>query len=254
MTAVLRSDLISRIRERAGMELGPYPVTGQFVTDDELMLMADEGARGLYDLMLTYQGKEYFATELSLPTVAGTTDYTLPQDFYQLLAVRGVNANRVFDVRPWDVSHEVELLNLSLAGTRAPELTMYRTRGLQSTPGVAPTQPSRVLTLLPTPAQVFTLLIRYVPACVRADNLTHDVYYDGVSGWEEWIIWDCVAKMLAKQESDPSFAMSQRQQVEMRVRGLAGSLDRLHPEVAQDWQQERRARARLRLPRRRVVP
>tara|TARA_R110000868_G_scaffold93573_7_gene258812 strand:+ start:3248 stop:4012 length:765 start_codon:yes stop_codon:yes gene_type:complete len=254
MTAVLRSDLISRIRERAGMELGPYPVTGQFVTDDELKLMADEGARGLYDLMLTYQGKEYFATDVDIPTVNGTRLYSLPANFYQLLAVRGFHANRFFDIRPWDVSHELELMNLSVSGGQAPEMTMYRTAGTQSAPGVAPTLPVRQLSILPIPTQVFFLSIRYVPACVRADTTTDDVYYDGVSGWEEWIIWDCVAKMLAKQESDPSFAMSQRQQVEMRVRGLAGSLDRLHPEVAQDWQQERRARARLRLPRRRVVP
>ena len=39
MTSVSRSFLADRIRERSGMELGPYPVTGRFVEQDELKLM-----------------------------------------------------------------------------------------------------------------------------------------------------------------------------------------------------------------------
>ena len=250
MTAVSRAWLIDRIRERSGMELGPYPVTGRFVETGEIKLMADEGARGLYDLLLTHMGKTYFSTDLAIPTVAGTSDYVLPQDFYQLVGLRGIFNNTVFDIFDYNASEETSLIQLSLTGGAQPPMARYSLNGLQSTPGAPATAGARRLKILPIPNQVWTLSLNYVPACVRADDTTDDVYYDGVSGWEEWIVWDCVAKMLAKQESDPSFAMAQRASVEVRIRALAGGLDRLHPERAQDWQSERRAQARRRTFRR----
>lgn len=230
------------------------PTTGLFVSQDEIKLMADEGARGLYDLLLTHQGKAYFSTDLVVSTVAGTTDYVLPQDFYQLTSLRGILGDEVFDIYPFTPAEETILLQQSLVGGQSPWLTRYTIGGVQSVPGLAPSQPARRLKILPIPTQVFSLQMSYVPACVRENNTADDVYYDGVSGWEEWIVWDCVAKMLAKQESDPSFAMAQRQQVEIRIRGLAGALDRLHPEMAVDWQASRRLRARLRVPRWRMLP
>lgn len=249
MTAVARSWLIERIRERSGMELGPYPVTGRFVEQSELKLMADESARALYDLLILNLGKPYFQAEVGGPVVVGSEYLSLPQDFYQLTGLFGTFSQIVFPVPDFNTSEEAYLLQLSLTGGYLPWQTRYSLTGTQSIPGVAPTLPVRRLRLLPVPNQAFTLRIHYIPSCVRADDTNDDVYYDGVNGWEEWIIWDCVAKMLAKQESDPGFAMSQRAQVEGRIRALAGSIDRMHPERAQDWQTERRSVARYRVGR-----
>lgn len=250
MTSVSRAFLADRIRERSGMELGPYPVTGRFVEQDELKLMIDEGARGLYDLLVTHRGKPYFSKDLAFPTVVGTSDYVLPQDFYQLTALRGIFQSTVFDIWDYNASEETALLQLGLVGGYVPVMSRYTLNGVQSVPGLVSAPGARRMRILPIPNQVFTISLEYVPACVRADNTAEDVYYDGVSGWEEWIIWDCVAKMLAKQESDPSFAMAQKAAVEVRIRALAGSLDSLHPERARDWQSERRALARHRTYRR----
>ena len=244
MTAVSRSFLIDRIRERSGMELGPYPVTGRFVEQDELKLMADEGARGLYDILLTQMGKPYFSTDFGFPTVPGQQDYILPQDFYQLTALTGTFNQLVFDIFDYNASEIAMLRQLTLTGGFLPTTSRYTLNGLQSVPGPVATLPQRRIRIQPTPNQVFQVALSYVPACVRADDTTDEVYYDGVSGWEEWIIWDCVGKMLAKQESDASFAMASRNAVELRIRGLAGGLDRLHPERAQDWQGSRRVVSR----------
>lgn len=227
------------------MELGVAPVTSAFVSDAELALLADEGARGLYDLILTNQGKEYVSTDDTIATVIGQEQYELPTDFYQLLSVVGRVGDVAFDLPQWNTSEFAQLITAGAQGA-SPWASRYRITGTQSTVGVAPTAGVRKLTILPTPREVFTITILYVPACVRADDTTDDVYYDGVSGWEEWIIWDCVAKMWAKQEQDPSFALAQRAQVEVRIRALSGALDRVHPEVAQDWQRGRRARAQYR--------
>lgn len=246
MTAVARSWLVDRIRERAGMELGPYPVTGRFIEQNELKLMVDESARALYDLMIVNLGKPYFHSQYAASTVVGGEFIVLPANMYQLTNVFAAFSGTVFAVSDFNAGEEAALLQLSLTGGYTPYQTRYSLSGAQSTPGVAPTLPTRALRLLPLPNQVFTVRVHYVPACVRADVTTDDVYYDGVSGWEEWIIWDCVAKMLAKQESDPGFALAQRAAVEARIRALASSLDRLSPERAQDWQSERRALARYR--------
>jgi len=251
MTSVSRSFLADRIRERSGMELGPYPVTGRFVEQDELKLMIDEGARGLYDLLVTHRGKPYFSKDLSIPTVVGQPNYVLPQDFYQLTALRGIFQSTAFDIWDYNSSEETTLIQLSITGGYVPVMSRYTLRGVQSVPGPVSAPGERVISILPIPNQVFTLSMSYIPSCVRADDTTDEVYYDGVSGWEEWIIWDCVAKMLAKQETDPSFAMASKAAVEVRIRALAGSLDSLHPERARDWQSERRALARHRTYRRR---
>lgn len=244
MTAVLRSDLIDVIRQRAGMEAGPYPVTSQFVSDDELKLMADESARGLYDLLLTHQGQEYFVSEANISTLAGQATYDLPSDFYQMLQLLVQrNDGMWFDAYPWRASDSAMLLNLGVLGGAQAGWMRYRIGGTQSTVGAPPASGERTISLLPIPASVMSLTLRYVPVCVRADNTASDVYYDGVNGWEEWIVWDCVAKMFAKEESDPSFALMQREAVAARIRALAPSLDRAHPEIAQDWQRGRRARA-----------
>jgi hypothetical protein len=226
------------------MELGPYPVTGRFVEQDELKLMADEGARGLYDILLTQMGKPYFSTDLFITTIPGTSFYALPQDFYQLTGLTGIFNQLVFDIFDYNASEIAMLQQLTLTGGYLPTTSRYSINGAQSVPGIVSAPGARRLRIFPVPNQVFILAVNYVPACVRADDTTDEVYYDGVSGWEEWIIWDCVAKMLAKQESDASFAMASRAAVEVRIRGLAGGLDRLHPERAQDWQGSRRVVSR----------
>jgi hypothetical protein len=244
MTAVLRSDLIDIIRQRAGMEAGPYPVTSQFVTDSELKLLADESARGLYDLLLTHQGQEYFATGADLLTAQGQQEYDLPSDFYQMLQLLVRRSDGLyFDAYPWRASDAAQLLNMGQLGGSQNGWLRYRIGGTQSTVGAPPSSGNRTISILPIPASVVTMTLRYVPVCVRADNTASDVYYDGVNGWEEWIIWDCVAKMFAKEESDPTFALMQRDQVTRRIQALAPSLDRAHPEISQDWQKGRRARA-----------
>ena len=249
MTAVARSWLIERIRERSGMELGPYPVTGRFVETPELKLMSDESARALYDLLIFNLGKPYFQAEVGGPVVVGSQYLDLPGDFYQLTGLYGIFSGTVFTVPDFNAAEEAYLLQLTTVGGYQPWQTRYSMTGTQSVPGVVPTQPVRRLRLLPTPNQAFNVRINYIPSCVRADDTNDDVYYYSVDGWEEWIIWDCVAKMLAKQESDPGFAMSQRNQVTERIRALAGSQDRQFPERAQDYQTERRAIARYRVGR-----
>jgi hypothetical protein len=59
----------------------------------------------------------------------------------------------------------------------------------------------------------------YVPAPTRLASGSDT--FDGVSGWEEYAIWRAAAYCLAKEESDPSFALNMLAGLKKRIENLA---------------------------------
>lgn len=243
---VLRSQLVTFARQAAGFDVnGTSP--DEFINDPEALGMVDRSATALYDLLLKARGEEYYLSETTItvsPLAPSPTIYALPADFYQLLNVH-VQATGFVGFLTLDPFMERDVAALktqSIIGTYFPQMTRYRLRGVQGAPGTPPGNPPvALIEFLPAPKVIFPAFVRYVPTCIRATvgTLTSpDVQYDGINGWEEFIIWDVAAKMVIKEERDPGPYLMQLAMVEKRIEKLAGASNAGEPERVvdtRDW-------------------
>lgn len=242
-TTVGRSEIVNRVRTAARQT----NVSG-FVSDTELNRLVTEGAYQLYDLLIAARGAEYYSTVYSFVTEDGTSDYDLPDDFYQLHAIAlndsaptsatggsGGEGEGRSDAdyptsgwrepprfRPSDYANK-----LNVRGDAAANLA-YTTTGQQSDNSIAISQAR--IRFYPTPAKVFSVKIVYLPVCMHVVQISPaDVYYDGINGWEAFIVAHCVAELAAMQEQDPSFWLSKKAEHEARIAKLAGDRDEAQP-------------------------
>lgn len=224
MRQVLRSQLTADVRFRGNFE------NAGDITDAQIQRLCDQGAAALYDLVLEWQGQEHFATTFAFNTVAQQSLYILPADFYQLLAVR-IQIDGFW--RSQEPINRVDAdIYLNTSTLAYPYVPGYRLQGLQSGVGQVPVDQ---IEMLPVPQGVYPVQLEYVPNVSTFVSLG-DVAYFFDNGWEEWVTADVVAKLLAREESDPSFWLGERANAEARIRALAGSRDRSRPERIIDVQ------------------
>lgn len=76
MGTVTLQNFIDRARSRADMPLAGY------ITDPELTVWINEGISILHEKLVSAYSEEYSEKEVALTTIAGTTDYALPSDFF----------------------------------------------------------------------------------------------------------------------------------------------------------------------------
>jgi hypothetical protein len=219
--AVLRSDLIVRVREIANME------ASTFVTDAELGRRLDSAARRLYNKLVAAQGQEYLRSTATITTVPGQATYDLPEDFWRLLALSALDGTTYRRMAAFELNEVASLLNIQ---NPTPFAIRYRLNGQQPRSDFAA---GDLLELVPTPVSEFTIRCDYIPtlACEESEG---DVRYNGVSGWEEWMVLDVAIMCLAKEESDPSLLMAQRAQWEAEIASLADGRDEGNPARVSD--------------------
>lgn len=82
---------------------------------------------------------------------------------------------------------------------------------------------TNVVYLLPTPNRDYAGTIYYYAS--HSDLEQDDDFYDGVNGWDNYVVWSVVAQMLAKQEADPSFAIAERGRWLQTILTSAGRLN-----------------------------
>jgi hypothetical protein len=247
---VLRSDIVLRARARAGFDTTASP-SDQFVTNPEILRMANESITALYDLLIKARGQEYYRTELQFNTAANQTIYLLPSNFYQLISVRAMGTAFVGKVplAPFMERDVAELETLREIGYYTPANTRYRLGGVQGGDALLP---APTIELQPAPSGVFTVIFRYIPVAVQGDVST-DPFVDGINGWDEWCVWDIAGKMLLKQDGNFGPYFSERDSIGKRIEDLAGQRDAGSPELVVDTRQGLRYAALRRVggPRRR---
>lgn len=234
MAGVLRSDVITKVRQRANFE-SSLPAVDQFVTDAELEVMADDSAKHLYDLMISHGGAGLPKENGQITTIVDQSSYDLNARVYRLTSiwVPVSGANAFVELPAFQDRDVARLLSLAAQNNATqPQDYAYQLR----TPSNGATAAPPVLDLLPPPQQVFVLGYRYVPTPVVQGPGGAPIYYEVGNGWDEWIIWDCVAQCLGKSEQDPSFAMAQRDRAERRVINMATERDSNEPDRYVDFQ------------------
>lgn len=153
-----------------------------FISDTELTRLVNLKIRELYDMLVEARGGDYYATEVVIPLVPGTSRYPLPADFYQLLSVTIEWAPQRFELM-WPVGtmrQRVPLQNWLTWGEHEPK--GYKLRASQ-------------LEFLPVPTTAPNVRLQYAPAFV--DLVADADAFDGINGWEKMAAVGVAIEMLA---------------------------------------------------------
>ncbi len=205
---VLRSTLVTRCRRLAKAE------SSDFFVDAEIEEMLDASARVLYDLLLDALGQERVLTSATIAVTGPTTQYDLPADFYQLIALRARSGTNRINLTQFSRVEAAQLLSAANAGYSFP--SFYRLRGKQST-DASPGDVDQIelLPALPTGAAA-TLDVDYVPTFQT--RAAPNVSYNGINGWESYCVYDVVAQMFSlRQRGDPTLWVAKKEEERARI-------------------------------------
>lgn len=213
------AELRTQIRERTDQ------TDSTFIEDAELNRFINQSQKELYDLLVSSNEDYYTNDPVSFTVASGSDTFSLPADFYKL---RGVdislngNADEFTTVRPFEFG-ERNRANTSLVRHIYGRSTVrYRLR-------------QNKLAFVPKDKAPGEYRLWYIP---RAPDLVNDTdTFDGINGWEEYIIVDASIKIMQKEESDASIFLAQKAELRQRIEALA-ERDQGFPEKITDVQRE----------------
>lgn len=212
MASVSLTQLIASARTRADM------VGSLFVSDAEFTVFLNKSLDELYDLVLQKFGDDYYVASSAIATVAGTSTYALPSDFYKLLGVELTLSGEVRDLKKFEFKERNAYRNAVGSGA---ELPRYRLEGSN-------------LRLYPAPASVMAGTLWYVPQRVALATGADAVNFPG--GWEEYAVIDAAIKALVKEESDISALQLAKTEMLRRIESASENRDAGEPERVTDVQ------------------
>ncbi len=202
------TSLALQVRQRADMQN-----SSGFIGDSELYEYINQSIADLYDLIIAAWGQDRYMATAGVVTASGVDTYPLPSDFYLLRGVDAVlGGNYSVSLRPF-MFNERNLYK-SGPGWLYGQPIAYRLEGSN-------------IVFLPQPTGVFNVTLWYIPAPTRlvVGSETGTNVFDGVSGWEEYVVVDAAIKCLQKEESDPSVLMARKQELKARIEAMAPQRD-----------------------------
>lgn len=217
-------NLILEAQQRSNMENNPI------ITTQEWTSMISQSYKELYDILVQKFGDDYFVAPPVTYTTTGIIDPTynaqvfpLPNDFYKGLGVEvALNPG---DPNSWVTLRKFEFIQRNL--WNFPNVyTFYGITNLRYR------FEGTNLYIVPIASANQTLRVWYAPRPSQLINPTDTV--DAISGWEEYIVVDCVIKALIKQEFDISVFAAQKMALMKRIEEAAENRDIGEPEVVSD--------------------
>lgn len=222
---VTLGDVRLAAKRRADME------NASFVTDEEWNSYINASYKELYDLLIGSYGNDYFVAPPVQFTTDGTSQfYTLPDGssynyapaLYKLLGVdlqANGNALQWIRLKPFNFSERNRFSPYGMQALYAYSNIRYRLNGNN-------------IWFTPTPQAGLTVQLWYIP---QPSNLEDDGDgFDGISGWEEYVIIDAAIKALIKEESDPTALGMQKQAMIARITAMAENRDAGEPATVAD--------------------
>jgi hypothetical protein len=183
-----------------------------FIQNDELIAYLNSSACELYDLLVGAYGNDYFLKSHPFSTSANTSDYDLPADFYKMVGIDYlIGSQEALTLKPYQFNernrYRMGTYWNAITGAAGPRYKINPT----------------AISFLPVPDGAYNMELWYIPTCpkmvVDADT------FDGINGWEEFIIVDAAIKMLQKEESDTSLLEKQKLKLEARINLMAENRD-----------------------------
>lgn len=207
MASVSLSTFRTRSRQRADM------VNSRFVSDAELNYYINASITELYDLLIQSRGENYYVKSYSFTTTTNQDTYALPADFLKLMGVDYVtSATQAITLKAFRWQ-ERNRFREPFYNTRNYNL-MYQIRGDN-------------LVFIPTPNGNQTLKLWYIP---REQELVSDSdTFDGINGWEEYVVIDAAIKMRVKEESPVDELLLAKQDMKSRIAAASSGRDSGEP-------------------------
>lgn len=182
--------------------------------DDELTRFINQSCQALREIV-SLAGHEYYRKTSSVNTTAGQGYVAYPSDAVSVLGVDCTVQGRTYNLTPYMRHERNRFDDVTVDGGYPQQFRVSQNTG--TTP---------VLEIIPEPQGVYPLVIYYVPI-LTALSLDADTF-DGVAGWEEWVVLDSAVKVLTKEGAGPEIGvlMAERDRVEERIRNMAPKLQR----------------------------
>lgn len=216
------------IRQRCDM------VNSQFITDAEFNGYINASYFELYDLLVEAYGDDYFSAQPADPyvlTTDGTSEvYGLPNGTSAFLTPKGNTAQAFYKMLAVDVniSGDWKPLSKFAIGDR----DRGSLQGLRPSRGLRYRLQGNFIWFRPLPQAATKVRLLYVP---RLSPLVADSdVIDGVSGWEEYVVVDCIIKAKLKEESDCSTEVALRDALRLRIEGVSENRDEGSPATVAD--------------------
>jgi hypothetical protein len=183
----------------------------------QVLYFVNESMSELYDILI---GKfdQYFIAQNKITINTSDQYYPLPDDFYKLLAVYYIDSSNdryfmdTFRLQELDRYNDTSLDNRYLR---------YRILGTD-------------FHLNKLPSGTGTMELWYVPQCQQLRNESDEIAISIPCGWEEYLIVDCVAKCLAKVETDNVYWLTRKAEAKARIESTSSSRDKFEVLTVRD--------------------
>jgi hypothetical protein len=191
-------------------------------SDDELTRNINQSIADLYTQLVDLS-KDYFLSSVDVSVTSGTANYNLSTagaaDVYKILGVDVQDSGRWYSLRRFNWSERNQLQD---SGSTKRN-TRYRVMADN-------------VRLRPDPGWSGTLRVWYIPApsVLSADSDT----FDGIAGWEEYVILDCIIKARIKDEESYDSILNQKTILEKKIRAQANERDDGEPDRVRDVESE----------------
>lgn len=213
---VTTADLRARVLRDTGFD-GDAFADLPGLTDDILRT-----ARAFQDELYS-SGQLYYRSSTTITTVVNQGVYTLPADFYKVKLVsvqgRGGTWGRAQQIDQDDVP---DALNAGVNGY-SDEFYGYLLGGAF---GVTPTE---VIEWLPTPMFARPFRVDYFPSAVFSISGGEYTLRSHGNGWEEYIVADVAARLIEREEGDPSACLRRKAEALDRIKRMAPTRDASQP-------------------------
>lgn len=208
------ANMRTRIRNLSGVRSVSF-------SDANLLFEINNSIAELYDKLVAANA-DYYESTNDFNIVSGTDSYALPSDFYKAVGVSVKrNDGTYFPMKKYNRSdrHEWSLYRYR---ANAREYVEYRIRG------------SNII-FNPTPNWTETAGVRmyYIPAPTKLVN--DGDTFDGISGWEDWVVYDCCVKLVGGyEEGDASYFEKMLARLDQRIDEMAQTRDYAEPDTMRD--------------------
>lgn len=211
---VTLADMKVRVRDRADMK------NSEFVTDEELAQYINASYQELYDILVASFEDYYTLPPVSF-TLSSTDYYELPSNFYKLRGIDAAldNGNNFYTVSPFD-----------FARRNRQGQSLYRLDYVQYDKNYRIVGNRIYFTPAERAAGVYR--IWYIPQATTLTTETSTL--DGINGWEEYVVVDAARKCLAKEESDTSFLVQEKEALRQRIINASARRDAGMPKTISD--------------------
>jgi hypothetical protein len=203
------------------LSLGEFCMgTDEFVTEDAMMYMLNVALAELHDI-LSNVFQDYFLAraDLLVDGANGGDNALLPSDFQRAVKVFYNSGSSRYPVSKFMLDD----LNRLDQETASPG-SVYRYRILGEAIYFVP----------PPPLGAGTFELWYVPRYQYLEDWADTVHISVPIMWTDFVVNDVIARLLAKEESDPTYFMNKKEEARNRIISTASQRDAGRPEQVAD--------------------